>query len=322
MAQPYISWSDVRSVLANVDSYDSKIALPEQDFTATGDTNEYALDDCGYVGRLYRNGVDLGDAKSLVSGVVGDGDWFYDDEDDKLTINSTADPTGLRWEAATDTLANLQALYMNKGAEMFEGILDPRFPRPLPKSSRTYSGGDYEAPVVNTCALFAAREAILATDPGSPDLMRIENQLLNEAGTGIVDMIRAGTFKFGFETTESDKEGEIVEVTTNAATTGYPKETFGECTVQFARLKVTIGTGGTITWGTANTTVTYGVTDADGNTIVSDDLIDITQIQPVGYGVSIAWADGVYTANDAWYIYMRQHSTTSGPVGSIGLRRV
>ena len=319
MAQPYISWSDVRSVLANVDAYDSKIALPEHDFVAsTQDT----LDDCGYIGRLYRDGVDLGAAESTAVAVDADGEWFYDSATDKLYTFNTNDPDTYIWEAAPDTLANLQALYMNKGAEMLESVLDNRFPRPLPKSQRAYSGGDYEAPVVNTCALFAAREAILATDPGSPDLIRIENQLWNEAGTGIVDMIRAGTFKFGFETTESDKEGEITEGTINAATTGYPIETFGESTVSFARVKVSIGTGGTITYGTANAAVTYSVIGGDGEAIVTNELVDITQIQPVGNGVSVSWAPGVYTANDFWYIDMRQHSTTSGPIGSIDLRRV
>ena len=319
MAQPYISWSDVRSVLANVDSYDGKIPLPEENFVAsTQDT----LDDCGYIGRLYRDGVDLGAAESAAVDVDADGEWFYDSSADKLYTFNTNDPDTYIWEAAPDSLANLQALYMNKGAEMFEGVLDPRFPRPLPKSQRAYSGGDYEAPVVNTCALFAAREAILATDPGSPDLAKVERQLWNEEETGIVDMIRAGTFRFEFETTGSDKEGEIVPGTVDASTTGYPRETIGECTVQEARVKVVIGTGDTITWGTENTTVTYSVTGADGEAHVTDELIDISEFQACANGVSISWADGAYTAGDFWYIYMRQHSTTSGPFGSIDLRRV
>jgi len=85
---------------------------------------------------------------------------------------------------------------------------------------------------------------------------------------------------------------------------------------------VTIGTGATITYGTANTTATYAVTDGDGTALVGTTVINITEIQSVGYGVSVSWAAGVYTAGDFWYVYMRQHSPTASVIGSFDLKRV
>jgi hypothetical protein len=318
MAQPYITWSDVRSVLATIDDFDLKIPLNEESFVAsTQDT----LSNCGYIARLYRDGTDLGAAQATAVAVDSDGEWHYESSTDLLTTFNTNDPDSYEWMAAPDTLANVQAKFMNTGAEMFEGV-NPRFPRPLPKSDRSYSGAEYEAGIVKGVALFAAREAIINSDPGSPELFKVENQLWNEQETGLIDLIKKGELKFEFELTDSDEHGEIVEGTLNAATTGYPTETFGDATVPYAKVKASIVTGGTVTYGTANTTVTYQVTDGDGTALVSATLLDIDAIQPVGHGVSISWAAGVYTANDFWYIYIRNHSTSSSIVSSFNLSRV
>jgi hypothetical protein len=317
MAQPYITWSDVRSVLATVDDFDLKIPLNEENFVAaTQDT----MSNCGYVARLYRDGVDLGAAAATAVACDSDGDWYYESTTDLLTTFNTNDPDTYDWMAAPDTLANIQAKFMNTGAEMFEAV-NPRFPRPLPKTDRSYSGASYEAGIVKGVALFAAREAIINSDPGSPELFKVESQLWNEQETGLIDLIKKGELKFEFEKTDSDEHGEIVPGTLNAATTGHPQETFGESSVPFAKVKASIVTGGTITYGTAGT-VTYQVTDGDGTTLVSATLIDIDAIQPVGHGVSISWADGVYTADDFWYIYIRSHSTSSGLISSFDLSRV
>ena len=317
MSQPYITWQDVRGVLASVDAFDGKIALNEMDFVqATTDT----LADCGYIGRLYRDGVDLGAAESAVEDVDADGEWFYDAENDTLTTFNTNDATEYEWAAAPDSLANMQAKFMNTGAEMFESMMDPRYPRPLPKG-RTYSGS-YEAPIVKCVALYAAREAVLSTDPQAPELDAINSQLMNDAGTGIVDLINSGHFKFEFEKTDSDEQGEIVPGSINSATTGYPIETFGNSTVEFSKLKVSIVNGGTITYGTANADVTYSVIDGAGVSHVSEQAIDITDVQTVGNGGSVSWAEGVYTTGDYWFIYTRQKATSSGTVGSIDLVRI
>ena len=319
MAQPYITWSDVRSVLASVDAFDLKVNLNEDAFVdATTDT----LTDSGYIGRLFRDGADLGAAEATAVAVDTDGEWFYEATTDLLTTFNTNASSTYEWMAAPDTLANIQAKFMNTGAEMFESILDPRYPRPFPKSDRTYSGASYEAPLIKGVALFAAREAILNSDPGSLELIKVENQLWNESETGLIDLIKKGELKFEFEKTDSDEHGEIVEGTLNGSTTGYPVETFGNATIDYAKLKVTVGTGATITYGTANTTATYAVTDGDGTSIVGTTVIDITEMQALGYGVSISWAAGVYTAGDFWYIYVRQHATTSSVIGSFDLTRV
>ena len=318
MAQPYISWSDVRSALASVDAFDLKLNLNEDAFVdATTDT----LSDSGYVGRLYRDGVDLGAAQSVVGGVDADGKWYYASATDLLTTFNTNASNTYEWQAAPDTLANLQAEFMDVGAENAHAYM-PRYPRPFPKSARTFTGDSYDALWVKVVSLFSAREAIVRSEPGSPELIKVESQLWNEDENGIIDLYKKGEIKFEFELTESDKHGEIVEGTLNGSTTGYPIETFGDASVDFAKVKVTIGTGATITYGTGNTTATYAVTDGDGTALVGTTVINITEIQSIGYGVSVSWAAGVYTAGDFWYVYMRQHSPTASVIGSFDLKRV
>ena len=318
MAQPYITWSDVRSVLASVDAFDLKINLNENAFEdATQDT----LTDSGYIGRLFRDGIDLGAAEASAVAVTADAEWFYDSASDILyTYNTNASET-YDWAAAPDTLANIQADFMNVGAEMAHAELI-RHPRPFPKTDRSFTGADYEALIIKIVALEAAHEAIVRSDPGNPELLSIDNQLRNEDETGLFDLIAKGNLKFEFEKTASDEHGEIVPGTVDASSTGSPTETFGNASVDFAKLKATIGTGGTITYGTANTAVTYAITDGDGTAIVSDTVINITEIQTLGYGTSISWSDGIYKAGDFWYVYIRQHATTESVVGSFGLSRV
>jgi hypothetical protein len=318
MAQPYIEWSDVRGVLASVDAFDLKINLNEDAFVdATTDT----LSDSGYIGRLYRDGVDLGAAEANVGAVTADSEWFYDSATDLLTTFNTNASNTYEWQAAPDTLANIQAEFMDVGAENAHAYM-PRYPRPFPKSTRTFTGDSYDALWVKVVSLFTAKEAIARSEPGSPELIKVESQLWNEEESGIIDLYKKGEIKFEFELTDSDKHGEIVEGTLNGATTGYPIETFGESTIDFAKVKVTIGTGGTITYGSANTAVDYTVTDGAGVELVGTTVINITEIQAVGYGVSVSWADGVYTAGDFWYVYMRQHSPTASTIGSFDLKRV
>ena len=321
MAQPYITWPDVIKTFPAVTSFDGKRELPAEEFDNISG-NTYTLDDSGYVGRLYRSGADLGDPEDTVFAVDEDGEWIYDEDADQLRVLSTADATTLMWQAAGDSLTNLKAYWMNTGAEVFESYLDNRYPRPLPKSQRTYSGGSYEALIVRLVALFTARQAILDTDPESSALADVEGQLWNENETGLIDQLNAGKIKFEFETTASDKHGEIVEVSTNANTTGYPIETRGATSSAPGKVRVTITTGGTITWGTENSTVTYTATDADGAKYVNAEVINIDEWQPIGEGVEVIFSAGVYTANDAWDVYVRYEPTSEGTIGSIHLIRI
>ena len=313
-----ISWSDVQKVDPLADSFDYKRDLPEYDFVAAA--SNYALSDSGEIDRLYRDGVDLGAAQSTSGAVDADGEWIWESASDKLTVNCTNAANTYRWQAAQDTEANMKTKDLNDACEWGISILADRFPGTFEKRDLSFGNMAYDYLFVRLICLLAAYKRRSACDPGSEATADFKAQLWNEDGTGLVDQIKAGEVKFSFEITESDKQGEIVEVTTDSTTTGYPFDTYGTATELFGRYRITIGTGGTISFGTTPS-VTYAVTDADGATVVGDTLIDMPGYNVVGGGISVRFADGIYVAADAWDVYARGAPSKTTVIGTIDLVR-
>lgn len=318
--QAFITWPDVQKVDPLVDSFDYKRDLDEYAFVAV--SSNWALSDVGEVGRMYRDGIDLGAVSANVGAVSSDGDWFYDSATDKLTINSTNDANTYKWQASQDTEANMKTKDMNDGAEWAVSELAERFPSTWERSDLSWGNLDYDYLFARLIALLTSYKRREACDPGSAETLAYKNQLWNEEENGLLDRIKSGEVKFSFEITVSDKQGEIVLDSKNASSTGYPFDTFGTATELFGKYKINIGTGGTITFGTDNTTVTYAVTDSDGNSVVGDVLIDMPGYNSVGGGISVRFAEGIYTANDSWYLYVRGRESKSSIIGTIELKRV
>lgn len=319
--QSFISWTDCQKVDPLIDSFDYKRDLPEYDFAAV--SSNWALSDCGEIGRLYRDGVDLGAAESLVGDVDADGEWFYDSASDKLTINSTNDANTYRWQAAQDTEANMKTADMNDGAEMAVAELADRFPSTWERRDLAWGNLDYDYPFAKLCALMTVIKRREACDPGSEATNAFKEQLTNELGTGLLDRIKAGEIKFSFEVTESDKQGEIVACSGNdSTTTGYPYDTLGTATELYGEYRITIGTGGTLAFGTENTTITYSVTDANGETLVDTEYIDGSTYNTVGGGISVLFKDGKYVADDCWTVYTRGRESKTSVTRTINLQRL
>jgi hypothetical protein len=321
----YCVVADLQKYVSTIDSYDLKVELADFEFQSLG-SDVFQLDDSGSVIIAYRNGVDLGAAAANVGAVSSDGDWFYDAALDRFTIKLGASdsPTDadIRLQRAPETWADAKTYAVQLGQSKVEQELDERFPRPLPKVADNPTGDDYDQAVVELNALYACVHLIKSS--GSDDWLAVQNRIFNEQETGILDRLNAGEIKLSFELTRSD-DGQIKAISLDAATTGDLVDAIGTPSTDYEVYLITIGTGGTLTAGTENTTIDYTVTDSQGSEVQGATIIT-GLFQAMGGGMSARFtssADGlVYTAADKWSLTVQTEGVDTSVVGTITMTRL
>jgi len=318
----YCAATDLSKVFTDIGNYDRKLPLSQNDWTVYNASDVDMQQDTGPVGALFRNGVNLGSPQINVVACNADGKWYYSNKsgEEVLYCFNIAAASTYTWMVAPTGWYTAQTNAISNASERLEGLLDPKMPRPLPETTRAGSTYDYDWPIVKATALLACIDLVEASAPGAAVLEDLRTQLFGE--NGIITQINAGIAKLSFEWTRSD--GGALEVgAINGATTGRPVDAVGSPTVQYNRYKIKIGTGGTITAGTDNTTVTFGVTDLEGSTVVSDTVIDQTEYHGIGGGYSARFIPGVYTANDYWWLTVQDQSAApdTSDIYQITLRR-
>ena len=316
----YCAVADLQKYFSPIDNYDRKMTLDAFEFIDLG-SDVFQLDDSGSVIIAYRSGVDLGAAAVNVGAVSSENDWFYDASLDRFTIKlgtgETPTDADIRLERAPQDWADAKTEACQIGTSKVDQELDKRFPRPIPKVQDNPTGDDYDQVIVELAALYACLHLIKSS--GSEDYMLVQDQIFNENETGILDRLNAGEITLSFELTKSD-DGQIKEVAINASTTGYPTDAVGTPSVAYDVYLITIGTGGTFTTGTKNTTITYSTTNLDGDTSQGEQLID-GGFQAIGGGMSarfVSSTDGlVYTAGDKWSLTVQTEGVDSSRIGQL-----
>ena len=295
----YCATTDLQKVFVDIGNYDRKLNLSRNDWTVYSDDVDMQQDTGGVV-KLYRDGVDLGTAEANVGACDADGKWYYKDGVDSEILycfNTNAADT-YTWQSAPTDWHTAQNNAITKASEQLETELDNRIQRPIPQSNRT-GGGTYDYVIVKATALLACILLVEASDPGASVLADLRNQLYGD--DGIITRINSGDLRLSFEWTRSDG-GFVEEGAIDATTTGRPIDAVGSPTVAYNRYKIKIGTGGTVTAGSDNTTVTFGVTDIEGTSVLGDTVIDQSGYHGIGGGYSVRFIPGVYVADDYWWL--------------------
>lgn len=330
-SEVYAQAADLKKHFARIDEYDLKNKLSDYKFVQHSG-NTWKLQDSGSVVVLYLNGEDQGSAVANVGALSNDYDWVYVTSEDCLYILfATGDtPTDNSWriEAAPQDWDDAKTDAIKYASEMMESILDDRFPRPIPKTtSSKVSGVEYDYWVVMCTSLLAAWHLVKATDPGGEDHQNLTDQLGTPIGAenpGLLDKINNGDIKLSFELTDSDG-AQIEEVSVNASSTGFPTEPIGEASVEYEAYIIEIVAGGTITNGTANTSVSYKVTNSQGETVVSTTIIDGNYYHEIGAGIKARFvaeeAGSVYTTGDKWVLIAQNEGINTSTIGSAEIVR-
>lgn len=306
--------TDLLLEVPGLESYDRKERI--EDWQLVSGTT-YQSHDTGYVGALYRNGIDLGAPQASAAAVLTDGQWFYDSAADALTIVSTYDPntywayaaSGQDWPAmvtqATQRASAFVRSYVNKPIHHLPAADSP-------------TGREWPEPVIMATAKWACSLLVGQRDPELKARLQAEC-IDRETRMGLLDMLKSGALALPDETTARLAAGVVISETVDEATTGTILDVHGKPSVDHDVVLVKIVEGGTLAKGTASP-VTYStwIRNSTGLQVEAEIVAETVTggRDAIGHGMSVTFSPGVYVAGDAWEVEMNGDDIEAGETPS------
>ncbi len=288
--------TDLIGVVPRLEAFDQKTLVTPWTVESG---SQYRADSVGFLSQLYKNGQDLGAAEANQGAVDANDEWFYDASNEVVFFfNSVQSPNQDSMEAGV-TWDTLKQRVVDEQAERIRSYI------PFPILTRkgvgmdSASSRDYDWIIIKSNATLACAELVRPTDPELAE--ELELRIINpETEKGLLDRLKRGEYALSYQ---SEGQQGVRQVAIDASSTSDIVDVRGTPTVDWDLLKIIIVTGGTLTAGTANETVTYSVLGRNGNIksspIVTAELItggwDIA-----AYGVSIRFSMGKLVAADEW----------------------
>ena len=256
----------------------------------------------GYVSQLYKDG----EVQTCVTDTPNANNEFeYDSGSDRTqffmgglsvsAMNCTVFESSRDW-------ATLKTEAVNRASDFIRGFLPfPIYPN---KGIGTADavGNDYPEIIVRSTAIMAVESLIRPYDVEKAD--EIKSQAINEQGTGFLDMLRTGQVHLYSSESEYKKRGILRTISTNANTTGGIVDVRGTPSYEWDKIKIIISNGGTITEGSANSSVKFNSFVGNENGLklqqmATDEVIDCYW-QLVGHSMYVRFSAGLYTTNDEY----------------------
>jgi len=308
--------TDLQSVVSDIDKYDRKRVLAPN-FTTTDTTNLYQLNNTGFIGQLYKDGVEM---TAVTDTPNADNEYNYSSSTDSFqfflasssvsALNSAVFEAGQDWDTLKSTVCKEQA-------DLMRSFLD----RPIYKrANTTYQGAserNYDFIIVRINAILACADLVRSSDPDKAQV--IEEMAMNPDGTGLLDKLKRREYVMSNETSFASEKGVIQEISLNNSTTGYIEDiqTHGPPNVDYDEVRVVISTGGTFSLGTESP-VKYDVFVKNIEGLRMQKVVDARQVngdyQPLAYGARIRFQAGMYHANDEFSIIFQSDEL---PIGTI-----
>ena len=293
--------TDLIFIEPNLSEYDGKKVLASN-FTTTDTSNQYQLNNTGYISQFYRDGIEM---TAVTDNPNADNEYNYSSSTDSfqfyLSSSSVSALNSAVFEASQDW-SDLKTVAVKRASDFVRSYL----PFPIYPNKGVGSGDaterDYPEMIVRSTAIMAVESLIRPYDMEKADT--IKSQAINEQGTGWLDMLRKGEISLYRSESEQKYKGIIKVVSTNANTTGGIVDVKGVASTEWDAIKILISNGGTITAGSANTTVKYSTYTRNEqglklNQGMNEEVIDCGW-QSAGHKMWIRFAQGVYTTNDEW----------------------
>lgn len=280
--------------------YDHKRVLPSN-WTAAS-SSLYYLYDSGYVSQLYKDGAEMTSVSDVAN---ADNEFLYDSAADLLSYylasTSASALNSSVFEASTDW-ATLKSEAVKRASDFIRTYLPfPIYPN-KGVGTADASGNNFPEIIVRSTATMAIESLIRPYDPEKADL--IKSNAINDNGTGWLDMLRTGQISLYSSESESRHRGILREVSINANTTGAIVDVRGRPSTSFDIIKIIVTAGGTVTAGSANTSVKFSsyVRSEDGLKIQAKTQTEAIDCywQDVGHNMEVRFSQGVFTTNDEW----------------------
>ena len=298
--------NDVLFVLPEASKYNQR-SLLSPNWVASGTSNLYNLYSPGYISSdavLYKDGEDLGvEAGSQPS---SDGEWRYTDNLIQYFEASTnvSQLNGSIWEIGQDTDTLITNTIIPRASDMIRSMAQqPIYPRKgVGIASKT--GHDYPEVIVMATAFQAASLIVGVYDSDLRD--ELSNQVMNIDDTGIIDRIRNGSISLYQHNDLALNKGIVRKKSVNANSTADIVDVRGRCSVEYDLIEIKIDSGGTLTRGTDNTSITYttkGISSAglQTSTLVSEQIIS-GGYDSIGRGLEVRFSYGVLNTNDSFEV--------------------
>ena len=295
--------TDLLFIEPNLGEYDGKKVLPSN-FTTTDTSNLYQLNNTGYISQLYRDGIEM---TSLTDSPNADNEYNYSTSTDSvqffLASSSVSALNSSVFEASLDWYT-LKTNAVKRASDFVRSYL----PFPIYPNKGVGSGDaterDYPEIIVRSTAIMAVESLVRPYNVEKAD--EIKSQAINDQGTGWLDMLRKGEISVYSSESQQKHKGIVSPVSVNANTTGSIVDVKGKASTEWDVIKIIISNGGTITPGSANTSVKYSTFTKNEqglklNQDMNEEVIDCGW-QSAGHKMWIRFSPGVYTTNDEWQL--------------------
>ena len=274
----------------------------QSDWQSSGTTDLYYLYSSGHVTQLFKDGEEL---TSVTDTPNANKEYNYNSSTGLLSLfltnssttllNSSVIEGGQDWE-------DLKLSAVKKASDMVRNVLPfPIYPR-KGVGMESATGNNLPEIIVRCTSIIACSDLVRPFDFEKSE--EILNKAINPEGTGFLDMLRKGEISLYSSESEQKYKGIIKVVSTNANTSGGIVDVKGVASTEWDAIKILISNGGTITAGSANSSVKYSTYTRNEqglklNQNMNEEVIDCGW-QSAGHKMWIRFAQGVYTTNDEW----------------------
>ena len=292
--------TDLAFIEPNISEYDGKRVLASN-FTTTGTSNLYQLNNTGFIDQLYKDGVEM---TSVTDTPNADFEYKYFSSSDSvqffLASSSVSALNSSVFEASQDW-ATLKTEAVNRATSFVISYLPfPIYPN-KGVGTADATGSDFPEIIVRSTAIMAVESLVRPYDFERAE--QIKSQAINDEETGFLDRLRKGEITLYQSEDESKYRGILRPVSINANTTGGIVDIKGKSTYPWDLIKIIITNGGTFTAGVENTTVKFSSFVGNENGLkleqmASDEIID-GYWQLVGHNMYVRFSPGLYHT-DEW----------------------
>ena len=315
--------TDLEYFIPDIQAFDRKILITGWIFYQS---NTYRAGSTGTIDTLFRDNFDLGDAIADLSTLVSndtDGEWFYDSDTDTLYVRSDNNPLTHHTIEGGRSYQTLKETALSRAASFVRNYINRPIHKRLGVGAQGVSGASWDDMIIKCNAVLACAELARPYDPDRADYL--QSLAYNPEGTGWLDHIKSGELSMWHDKSMRHNQGIVKRVSINSSSTSNIIDVRGRATADDL-IKVIISAGGTLTKGSANTTVTYSsyVSSSTGlqtQAVFSNEAIT-GGYQGIGHGLEARWSYGVATTNDTWEVECSSDIPEAGsPVRTIQVER-
>lgn len=308
--------SDLQFVFASIEKF-SGIKIIKT-FTATsGQSNTFEKSHTGHVGIVYEDDAVLTEQTSIANVESNASSFYYDSTNDILYVHcSDADPDTHVIKVGSEDWNTLKTFMSERAFQQLEGLLDRKYPRPLPFAAVQYNSKNYDADIVEAAARLTCINIIRHTKPDNPIIKTLQDLVWNAVDEiGVIWEYSKGLRTFSFECTADEFNGNIKLISRDSSSTGliFLVGTGDRSGRKVINIKiVTGGAVGTATWKYST----------DNEETWSGEISTALQYIYLANNLYMKFT-GTFVADDEWEVNIAgdPEMITSSGIRSIKLRR-